>query len=68
MLMASGLIAGGAIAGVAQAVITFREAEGVFDMSGLLGTFGHNVSWWPMLPFLAMAVLLYRVGVAKRAG
>ncbi len=66
MLMASGLIAGGAIAGVAQAVITFREAEGTFDISGILGALGHNVSWWPMIPFLAMAGLLYRVGVAKR--
>jgi putative OPT family oligopeptide transporter len=66
MLMASGLIAGGAIAGVAQAVITFREAEGVFDSSRLLGALGHNVSWWPMVPFLGLAFLLYRVGVTRK--
>ncbi|MEA2601006.1 MAG: hypothetical protein QOF89_1998 [Acidobacteriota bacterium] len=66
MLMASGLIAGGAIAGVAQAVITFKEAEGTFDISGILGPLGHNVSWWPAIPFVGMTALLYYVGVKKR--
>jgi len=37
MLMASGLIAGGAIAGVVQSIIAFNEAEARFDTSGALG-------------------------------
>src|SRR5262249_21955144 len=52
VLMASGLIAGGAIAGVVQSVITFYEKDSLFDLSGLLGDLSRNHSWWPMLPFL----------------
>jgi putative OPT family oligopeptide transporter len=62
MLMASGLIAGGAIAGVAQAVVAYFEVEATFDLSGLLGDLAANEGWWPMVPFLTMAVALYWVG------
>jgi hypothetical protein len=62
MLMASGLIAGGAIAGVVQSIVAFKEAEGFFDLSALLGDLSANGSWWPMVPFLAMAFALYWVG------
>jgi len=62
VLMASGLIAGGAIAGVVQSIIAFYEKDAVFDQSSILGALAQNHTWWPMLLFLAMASLLYRVG------
>jgi putative OPT family oligopeptide transporter len=65
MLMASGLIAGGAIAGVVQSIIAFYEKEAAFDISSWLGSLAQNHSWWPLVPFLAMAAGLYVVG-AKR--
>src|SRR5919106_775978 len=46
MLMASGLIAGGAIAGVVQSIIAFNEAEGRFDISRILGRLSHSETWW----------------------
>jgi putative OPT family oligopeptide transporter len=61
VLMASGLIAGGSIAGVVQSVITLTEADAKFDLSELLGSLAKNESWWPMLLFLALAALLYAV-------
>jgi hypothetical protein len=67
MLMASGLIAGGAITGVIQSVIALRDAETLFDMSGKVGALAHNESWWPMAPFVALAALLYVVGTRKGA-
>jgi putative OPT family oligopeptide transporter len=70
MLMASGLIAGGAIAGVVQAIIAFNEVEDRFDASRALGSLSHNGTWWPMLMFLLMATALYWVGARpeKRTG
>lgn len=66
VLMASGLIAGGAIAGVIQSVITFYEKDELFDISGLLGSLAkNNHSWWPMVPFLMMAAALYWIGTRK---
>lgn len=62
VLMASGLIAGGAIAGVVQAVIAYNEWEPKFDLSHLVGPLASNHTWWPMLPFLIMAAGLYWVG------
>ncbi|HZL99529.1 MAG TPA: oligopeptide transporter, OPT family, partial [Planctomycetota bacterium] len=62
VLMASGLIAGGAITGVVQSIIAVQEAEGAFDLSGSMGKLAQNHGWWPLTPFLAMAVLLYVVG------
>ena len=62
MLMASGLIAGGAIAGVVQSIIAFNEADEKFDVSRALGALSHNQTWWPMLMFLVMAGVLYWVG------
>jgi putative OPT family oligopeptide transporter len=63
VLMASGLIAGGSIAGVVQSLITLSEADAKFDLSELLGSLGKNGSWWPMLLFLSLAAVLYAVGV-----
>lgn len=62
MLMASGLIAGGAITGVLQSMIAVREAEGFFDLSGRLAPLSHNETWWPLFPFLVLAFALYLVG------
>ena len=75
MLMASGLIAGGAIAGVLQSGIVFAEFDARFDLaaklgahsgeSGLLGGLAGliaNDTWWPMMPFLAMAATVWWVG------
>ena len=66
--MASGLIAGGAIAGVLQAVLTFRGADDAFDLGASLGPLARNGSWWPMVPFLLLAAVLYRVAVKRPAG
>src|SRR6266851_1978776 len=66
VLMASGLIAGGSIAGVVQSLITLTEADARFDLSQFLGSLAKNESWWPMLFFLAMAALLYAVGMRSK--
>lgn len=62
MLMASGLIAGGAIAGVLQSIVAYAEADAMFDLSGLLGPLAHSEGVWPMVPFVAMATALWFVG------
>ena len=66
VLMASGLIAGGSIAGVVQSLITLTEADARFDLSEFLGSLAKNESWWPMLFFLAIAALLYAVGTRSK--
>ncbi len=63
VLMASGLIAGGAIAGVVQSLITLSEADARFDLSESLGALAKNESWWPMLLLLGLAAVLYAVAV-----
>lgn len=65
VLMASGLIAGGAIAGVIQSVVTFYEKDDLFDLSAMLGGLARNHDWWPMAMFLIMAAILYWVGVKR---
>jgi putative OPT family oligopeptide transporter len=65
MLMASGLIAGGAMAGVAQAIIASVGKEDTFDLSKYLGSLAHNEGWWPMTWFLVMAIALYVIGTRK---
>jgi putative OPT family oligopeptide transporter len=66
MLMASGLIAGGAIAGVGQAVVAGAGWDDALDLHRLLPeSLAANESWWPLLPFLAMAFLLYRVATRR---
>jgi len=67
MLMASGLIAGGAITGVLQSVIVYLEADRGFDLSGILPSFLRtNHTWWPLLPFFGMAFWLYWVGARSK--
>lgn len=70
MLMASGLIAGGAIAGVVQALLIASKLDGPLDLSSLVPSFLHGSAeyeWWPMLPFVAMAAALYYVGARWKA-
>jgi hypothetical protein len=44
-----------------------REAEGVFDSSARLGALAQNHTWWPMVPFLALAISLYFIGKRGKA-
>lgn len=61
-LMASGLIAGGAICGVLASFIDASSPEGgPWILRDNLGSLGHNEAWWPLAPFLLMAALLYFV-------
>ncbi len=64
MLMASGLIAGGAIAGVVQSIILSTESDKVFDLSSMM-SWSAGYDWFPMIPFLAMAMALYWIGTKK---
>ena len=63
VLMASGLIAGGSIAGVVQSFLTLAEADARFDLSEYLGALAKNESWWPMSFLLGLAATLYIVAV-----
>jgi hypothetical protein len=66
MLMASGLIAGGAIAGVGQAVVAGAGWDEALDLHRILPeVLATNESWWPLLPFLLMAAALYRVATRR---
>ena len=60
VLMASGLIAGGAIAGVLYGI--FEGAGVQLSLAGSLPEFFHDDTWWPLVPFLALAGLLYWTG------
>ncbi len=67
MLMASGLIAGGAIAGVLQSVILTAGVDRSLDLSDNLPVWlVGNTEWWPMVPFMAMAAGLLWVGVQRK--
>ncbi|MEZ4401229.1 MAG: oligopeptide transporter, OPT family [Kofleriaceae bacterium] len=66
MLMASGLIAGGSIAGVLQALLVAGGLDKPLDWSEFLpASLATNHSWWPMMFFVAMAGALYYVAVMK---
>lgn len=62
-LMASGLIAGGAIGGIVASVVDASSPGGPWVLRHL--THGWGESWWPLAPFLGMAVLLYAIGVRR---
>jgi hypothetical protein len=72
MLMASGLIAGGAILGVVQAILFTLEDQGMISMKALdLSRFlpdalAVNHAWYPMIMFLIMAAALYHIGVRRQ--
>jgi putative OPT family oligopeptide transporter len=68
MLMASGLIAGGSIAGVIQAGLLTGEVDKGFDWSHVLpSSLAANQTWWPMMFFVLMAAALYYIGVKTGA-
>jgi hypothetical protein len=67
---ADGLIAGGAIAGVVQSVIAWqdvgRQVRGLEPLAEIGPPSGIvDGTWWPMIPFLLMALLLYIVGTRR---
>ncbi len=67
MLMASGLIAGGAIAGVIQSIIIGAGVDRQFDLSDdLPASLVGNTEWWPMMPFLLMAAGLFWVAAQRK--
>jgi putative OPT family oligopeptide transporter len=71
MLMASGLIAGGAILGVVNAGLLIADANDVFSMKAidlsrfLPASLVTNEGVYPMIMFLFMAAALYFVGVKR---
>ncbi len=68
MLMASGLIAGGAIAGVVQSAIISAKVDKGLDWSSFLPEdLATNHTWWPLFPFLCMAGALYWAGTRKKS-
>ncbi|MBP9089122.1 MAG: OPT/YSL family transporter [Kofleriaceae bacterium] len=67
MLMASGLIAGGSIAAVVQAILIVLKVDGHFNLSSFLpASLVTNETWWPMMFLMIMAGTLYYVGVRSK--
>lgn len=66
MLMASGLIAGGSIAGVIQSAVIALEWDSHFDMSSLTKSMEDSF-WFPMSAFLIMSGILLWVGLKAKA-
>jgi len=65
VLMASGLIAGGAIAGVLYGI--FEGANIQLSVANALPDLFHDEQLWPLLPFAGLAFLLYWIGTRKEA-
>ncbi len=71
VLLASGLIAGGAMAGLAQAAFYMLDIKipgfsSTFDMSGLIGGLAHS-DLWAIVPFAGLAIFLYYVASKRKA-
>ncbi len=67
MLLASGLIAGGAITGVIQSALMTAQVDGIFDLSDdLPASIVGNGTWWPMVPYAFMAFALFWVGTRSK--
>jgi putative OPT family oligopeptide transporter len=60
VLVASGLIAGGAIAGLTQAIFFILDWNAAFDLSSWVGALAHS-DLWALVPFAALALFLYFV-------
>ena len=68
MLMASGLIAGGAILGVIQSILLLTMDVSIFDLRAFLpDVLATNENFYPMTMFLIMAFALYKIGTRKAA-
>ncbi len=64
VLLASGLIAGGAIAGLTQAIFFIMNWNDAFDKSHWLGAWAES-DLWTLVPFAAMSVFLYWIATRK---
>jgi hypothetical protein len=60
VLLASGLIAGGAIAGLTQAIFFIVDWNAAFDKSSWVGSLAHS-DLFALLPFAGLAAFLYLV-------
>lgn len=60
VLLASGLIAGGAIAGLTQAIFFIFDWNAAFDMSSWVGPLAHS-DLFALLPFAGLVAFLYLV-------
>ncbi len=67
VLLASGLIAGGAIAGLTQAIFYILGWNTIFDKSHWLGTWAES-DLWALVPFAALVAYLFYVAVKNRNG
>jgi putative OPT family oligopeptide transporter len=61
ILLASGFIAGGSLAGVFVAGLAGAEWDKYIDLSNSLGGLPHT-QWFALLPFAALMMILFRVG------
>ncbi len=64
VLLASGLIAGGAIAGLTQAVFFIMDWNEAFDKSGWVGSWAES-NLWALGPFIALAAFVYLMATRK---
>ncbi len=64
VLLSSGLIAGGAIAGLTQAIFYILGWNAAFDKSHWLGHLAEN-DLWALIPFALLAAFLYRTATRK---
>jgi putative OPT family oligopeptide transporter len=64
VLLASGLIAGGAIAGLTQAIFYILNWNDAFDKSTWLGPLAHS-ELWALIPFAGLALFLYFIANRK---
>ncbi len=60
VLLASGLIAGGAIAGLTQAIFFIVDWNAAFDKSAWMGPLAHS-DLWALVPFAGLALFLYLI-------
>lgn len=67
VLLASGLIAGGAIAGLTQAIFYIVNWNAAFDMSAALGGLAHS-DLWAAIPFAGLALFLYFIAGKRQNG
>lgn len=64
VLLASGLIAGGAIAGLTQAIFYIMDWNAAFDKSHWMGSLAEN-NLWALVPFSGLAMFVYWVATRK---
>jgi hypothetical protein len=67
VLLASGLIAGGAIAGLTQAIFFIVDWNAAFDKSAWMGPLAHS-DLWALVPFAGLALFLYLIAGKRRNG